>query len=118
MKKKTLIRFRFSQFCEYIHLEYVRGHAIYREQILALTLLHIHTLPVEKTPETVCGSLGACLPVNVCAEFSSNLQRSGVKVFPPSRQNQAKYAIRILVAAPQECVNTDSPRSRHTEYLR
>jgi len=27
----------------------------------------------KKTPETVCGSLGACLPVNVCAEFSSNL---------------------------------------------
>ena len=74
-------------------------------QILALTLLHIHTLPGgplpllcsrahagmdlpppshtptlrhtlsprEKTPEAVCGSLGGCLLVNVCAEFSSNL---------------------------------------------
>ena len=27
----------------------------------------------KKTPETVCESLGACLPVNVCTEFSSNL---------------------------------------------
>ena len=95
-----------------------------QQQILALTLRHIHTLPggplpllredalvralcpgalragllraawrtalcawrwrkasgflphssfVFSTPETVCGSLGACLPVNVCAEFSSNL---------------------------------------------
>jgi len=35
----------------------------------------------KKTPKTVCGSLGACLPVNACAEFSSQsvtLWREGV----------------------------------------
>ena len=40
----------------------------------------------EKLQKLCVGRWGACLPVNVCAEFSSNLQRSGVKVFPPSRQ--------------------------------
>jgi len=38
-----------------------------------ILMLNTDSSKKKKTPETVCGSLGACLPVNVCAEFSSNL---------------------------------------------
>jgi len=55
----------------YIHLCFVVCVCVY--VVVSIHFCSYVYWKKKKTPETVCGSLGACLPVNVWAEFSSNL---------------------------------------------